>query len=230
MTRPPAYHVAGLNILDPKDKIGRKSDYITLLHEKALKQYIPNGNNQVAVDLGCGFGRLTNLLTNKGWQTIGIDPLAELLDYARVNYPGPDYRQGALPDLPLSICSVSLLVMQNLLRPLKQLEKLDCINGFSKYLAPEAKVIVVDNLRLYHPDFLSEQAIVNIMDSEGLKLVHKVPLRAARWWMIYLIRYGLIPRSWFDVIAEWELNRMSHRKGMPRWQYWNVLFVFQKTC
>lgn len=229
MTNPPAYDIVGLHILDPNDTYGRKSAYITLLQEKALQRYVPKGNGCIAVDLGCGFGRLTPLLMKQGWQAVGVDPSADLLQYAEKNYSGPEYRCGGLPDLPLAEQSISLLLIQNVLRPLKMMNKLYCARGFGKYLMPNSRVLVVDNLWMNHPDFLSEQTILDIMETEGLKLVEKVPLRAARWWMIYLIRYGLIPRSWFDVIAEWELNHMSRRKGMPRWQYWNVLFVFQKT-
>jgi hypothetical protein len=68
-----------------------------------------------------------------------------------------------------------------------------------------------------------------MMQKEGLRLVRRVPLRAARWWMIYLIRYGLIPESLYGRIADWELARMAKRQGSPRWQYWNTLFVFEKV-
>lgn len=225
----PTHDIEGLHILDPKDNRGLKSSYITILQDKALRRHIPTGTGKLAVDLGCGFGRLTPLLVECGWQAIGIDPSPELLVYANQNYPGPEYRIGGLPDLPLEPATISLLLIQNVLRSLKMMNRLDLISGFGRYLAQDSCVLLVENLRTNHPDYLPEAVIIEMVEREGLRLVKRVPLRAARWWMIYLIRYGLIPRSLHGQIAEWELKRMSERRGLPRWQYWNVLFLFEKV-
>ncbi len=229
MNRVPTHDDAGLHLLDPNDARGYKSAYITLLHKKALRRHIPKGSGEIAVDLGCGFGRLTHVLGERGWRAIGIDPSAKLLEYARRHYPGPEYLQGGLPALPFAPGSIHLLLFQNVLRPLKVMGRLDRVPGFGQYLVPGATVLVVENLRLGHPDFLPEDVVIDLMTQEHLRLVERIPLRASRWWVVYLIRYGLIPRSWFERIAEWELNRMCRRSGVPRWQYWNVLFVFKKA-
>lgn len=225
----PTHDIEGLHILDPKDRQGWKSKYITLLQEKALRRHIPKGMGKLAVDLGCGFGRLTPLLTECGWQAIGIDPSPELLAYANQHYPGPEYRMGGLPNLPVESASISLMLVQNILRALKMMNRLDLVSGFGHYLAKDARVVLVENLRVGHPDYLPEALIIEMMQEEGLRLFERVPLRAARWWMIYLIRYGLIPESLYGRIADWELARMAKRQGSPRWQYWNVLFVFDKV-
>ncbi len=224
----PTHDIEGLHILDPRDRRGWKSKYITLLQEKALRRHLPRGQGKLAVDLGCGFGRLTPLLGECGWQAVGVDPSPELLIYANEHYPGPEYRVGGLPNLPVEPATVSLLLIQNVLRSLKMMNRLDLINGFGRYLAEDARVVLVENLRVEHPDYLPEALIIEMMQKEGLRLKRRVPLRAARWWMIYLIRYGLVPKSLYGRIAEWELNGMARRQGSPRWQYWNILFVFEK--
>lgn len=225
---PPTHHLEGLHILDPHDRLGYKSAYITLLHEAALRRHLPQGAGELAVDLGCGYGRLTPLLLEKGWQALGLDPLDPLISYARRYFPGPEYRVGGLPDLPLATGSISLLLLQNVLRPLKIMNRLHLLTGFGRYLKTGAQVFVVDNLRAQDPAYLSETDIVQIMHGEGLQWVTRIPLRAGRWWITYLIRYGLIPRSWFARIAQWELQRMAQQRGIPCWQYWNVLYVFEK--
>ncbi len=227
--RPPRWHVSGLNICDPNDHIGKKSDYITRLHEKALRRYLPTGTGTgTAVDLGCGYGRLTPVLSESGWRTVGIDPLENLVQYARLHYAGPNYLVGGLPALPLEDGSVNLLLIQNLLRPLLQLGQLHLIRGIGRILAPGGYVVVVDNLRIGHPAYISESQFAALFAEESCRLERRVAIRAARWWMIYAIRYGLVPTRYFDRIADWELDRMSERKGSPRFQYYNVLFLFKK--
>ncbi len=224
----PTHDSAGLHILDPRDRRGYKSRYITLLQEKALRKHIPMGKGELAVDVGCGYGRLTPVLAEKGWQAIGIDPAPHLIEYARKHYPGPEYRLGGLPDLPLQASTVSVMLVQNVLRPLKMMGRLEDARGVGRYLAPGASVLLVENIRYKHPDFVPEELIVKMMQDEGLVLIERVPIRAGRWWVTYLIRFGLIPTAWFDIIAEWELKRMANKTGAPRHQYWNVLFVFRK--
>jgi SAM-dependent methyltransferase len=224
----PKYDTDGLHILDPRDKRGYKSNYITLIQEKALRRHLPAGEGRYAADLGCGYGRLTPILGELGWRAIGIDPALDLIEYARTHHPGPEYRHGGLPDLPVDPASVSLMLIQNVLRALKMMNRLDAAKGMGRFLADGARVLLVENIRSGHPAYLTETQIVELMRQEGLSLIKRVPLRAARWCVVYLIRYGFIPEKCFSALAEWELNRMSGRQGVPRWQYWNVLLVFGK--
>ena len=224
----PTHDADGLHVLDPNDTLGRKSAYITLLHETALRRHVPKGSGSLAVDLGCGFGRLTPLLVEQGWRAMGVDPSDDLLRYAREHHPGPEYAVGGLPDLPVDPQSVGLLLVQNVLRSLRMIGRLDVVPGIGRFLAPDARVLVVENIRSGHPEYLPEALITEVMQAEGLELIKRVPLRAARWWVIYLIRYGIIPTTSFSRIAEWELDRMASRTESPKWQYWNVLYVFAK--
>lgn len=213
MESPPLFDAKGLHILDPNDHIGKKSNYITLLQKKALLRYFPEGTGQDAVDLGCGFGRITPLLSQRGWRAIGIDPTVQLLDYAKVHFPGPDYRLGGLPNLPVELGSIQLLLVQNVLRPLKMMNKIDLFPGISRYLGEDAKVMIIENIRVGHKDYVQENFIIDLMTREGFLLKRKIPLRAARWWGILLIRYGLLPESTHERIANWELGRMAQKKG-----------------
>lgn len=226
----PKWDSTGLHILDPLDSTGHKSKYITILQELALLRYLPDGYGALAVDVGCGYGRLTPVLLKKGWNAIGIDPSETLLDFARKNYPGPIYQCGRLPDLPCSSGSIDLLLLQNVLRALKIMNKLELLTGIGDYLTPAGQIFVVENIRVGSLNYLREAEIVTIMEQEGLVLSKSIPLRSARWWVIYLIRYGLIPGRWYNHIANFELNRMANRKDRPSWQYWNVLFVFCKSA
>lgn len=227
----PQFHSNGLNILDPNDNLGFKSKYITLVQQKALMKYLPEGyGTGLAVDLGCGYGRLSPILASKGWRVIGIDPDENLLEYAHAQFPSMEFCKGGLPHLPLPFGSVDLLLMHNLLRPLLiQMGKIEATAGLGQYIAQNGLIAVVDNIRKGHLDYVSESKIIEIFKLQGLRLQKRINLRAARWWLLYLIRYGFVPISWMDSIAEYELKKRAKSNKMPRWQYTNVMFIFKKN-
>ena len=160
---------------------------------------------------------------------IGVDPDETQIDYAKRSAPDIDFRVGKLPELPVDRDSVDLMLMQNLLRVIHMMGQLDSVPGFSQFLAPHASVIVVDNIWRGHDTFLDESWLMETFEKEGLELVSRVPIRAGRWWLLYMIRYGLIPRSRFDAIANYELKLRARQPKLSWWRYFNVLFHFRRT-
>lgn len=53
---------------------------------------VPAGS--LVVDLGCGNGRLTPELVARGYRAIGVDDSPDMLEVARRDYPGLEFRQG----------------------------------------------------------------------------------------------------------------------------------------
>jgi len=226
----PKFDMRGFQILDPKDRSGIKSRYITMLHEKALMRYLPTGDpSRLAIDVGCGYGRLSRVIAQKRWKVVGIDPDENLLKYARNHFPDVEYRQGGFPNLPLTEGSVDLILLQNVLRVLLLMNHLNHIRGFGRFLSPKGLLVIVENIRERHRNYFSESQMIEMITAEGFELQKRIPIRAGRWWMIYLIRYGLIPQNWLDRIAEYELNKRAKIQKMPHWQYLNVMFIFKKN-
>ncbi|MGI9603312.1 MAG: class I SAM-dependent methyltransferase [Acidimicrobiales bacterium] len=63
-----------------------------------------------ALDAACGTGRHAGFLAARGFDTIGVDATAGMLDVARQNHPDVDFREGRLQDLPVDDDSVDLAV------------------------------------------------------------------------------------------------------------------------
>lgn len=227
MIRPPQYDASGINVLDPNDRLGHKSRYITVLQQLALQRYAGGSGGHLTVDLGCGFGRLTPTLAASGSYTLGIDPSEELIRFASRRDGTANYLVGALPDLPLSKRSVGLLMLHNVLRPLRQMGQLDRVVGLGEYLTDDALVVVVDNFRDGHPDFIARDELAELMSRERLVEMEFVPIRAGRNPLLFPIRRGLVPPRWFDPIARAELAVMRGRRSIPRRQYWNSLVLFR---
>src|SRR6516162_9090020 len=62
------------------------------------------GQVRTVVDVGCGAGTLTAILMQAGFDAIGIDSSAELLQYAQRNAPQARFVQGSLYRVPLPEC------------------------------------------------------------------------------------------------------------------------------
>ena len=62
---------------------------------------------------------------------------------------------------------------------------------------------------------------------EELECLQHYPIRNGRWWLLYLIRYGLIPEKWFPRIATHELKRRREEKGSNN-PYQDFVFLFRK--
>ena len=225
--RPPQFDASGINVLDPNDKLGRKSRYITLVQERALERHLSNGGSGLTVDVGCGFGRLTPALARRGGKTIGIDPSEELIRFASERDATSSYLVGALPMLPLRRGSVGLLVLHNVLKPLMQMGKLHCVEGIHEYLSDDAVVAVVENFRRGHAEFIDRDDLVSIMKAEGLVETKFIPVRAARNPLLPFIRYGLVPERWLGRLADAEVDAMRRKTSVPRHQYWNTLVLFE---
>lgn len=223
----PVYDDQGLHLVDPSDTSGRKTQYLSILHAQALHRYLGSGSG-LALDVGCGYARMSAVLRQLGHEVVGLDLSLRVLKAARKHDGLTHFCCGALPDLPFAPASFDTVLLQNVLRVLHLLGKLDAGWSVASMVAPGGRLAVIDNSRAGHADFVPEQYIVAAFEAAGLRLLQRHSIRASRWPLIYMIRYGLVPRRWYARIAAWELRRMARKQRAPRWSYHNVLFVFER--
>ncbi|MDM7991985.1 MAG: methyltransferase domain-containing protein [Candidatus Fermentibacter sp.] len=207
---------------------GVKTDYITMVQELAYLRHIPRGSGGLAIDIGCGWGRMSKIFENIGYRAVGFDPDLDLLKFASSRGDGL-YCAAALPDIPVRFGSADLAVLQNLLRPLHLVGKLESIRGIGRYMRPGGHVVVVDNIRTGHGDYVSEEVVSGIFAAEGLSLQKRITLRVSRRLTDYLMQLGLVPRRLAAGMAARELERSSRSSGASRWRYSNVMFVFRRA-
>lgn len=224
----PKFDDAGINLADPYDRRGLKTAYISLLQQRALERYVGRGAGK-ALDVGCGYGRMCDALLALGYKVTGVDPSQRVLSVAAARRPQCIWRLGSLPDLPFSDASFDLVCLFNVARALHLMGKADVCAVLPRLVAPNGRLVVIDNLRHHDSRYLPEEWFDRIFARDGLRLVKKIPIRASRWPVIYLIRYGLIPSRFFPLVADWELRRMAKKRRAPRWSYFNYLFIFERS-
>lgn len=225
---PPDFDDAGINLADPHDKRGLKTEYISVLQHEALRRYVGPGEG-LALDIGCGYGRMTSRIAELGYRVVGIDPSLRILRHAARTAPKVPWVVGKLPDLPVREQSAQLVLVLNVVRPLHLLGIREASAGAARAVAAGGRLVVLDNIRAGDPRYVEEPWFVDFFQSLGFRLVDRIAIRSSRWPMIYLIRYGLIPKRWFHSIADWELRRMRRKRLQPRFSYHNVLFIYERS-
>jgi SAM-dependent methyltransferase len=98
-------------VTDPLDDIRTSYDtvassYAELVHDGPpdeaanLDLFAKLASGRV-LDVGCGPGRVAGLLHDRGLDVIGIDLSPGMIEIARRDHPGPDFRVGSMTDLDL---------------------------------------------------------------------------------------------------------------------------------
>ena len=101
------------------------------------------------------------------------------------------------------------------------------ISELARYLKPGGKVCLIeqasDNRKVGRPKV--EEYLESFRES-NLECFRYYPIRNGRWWMLYLIRYGLVPKGWLHQIARYELEKRRKEAGFIRF-YKDFLFVLR---
>ncbi len=224
----PVFDDDGINLADPYDALGYKTSYISLVQKKSLKKHVANGHGK-ALDIGCGYGRMSDVLSELGYKVVGVEPSVRVLEVAKKLRPQHEWCVGKLPDLPFKKESFELVCLFNVARSLHLMKIASVCEAASLYVKKGGKLVVIDNLRGKDSRFLDESWFEETFARNGLKLTKKVAIRSSRWPVIYLIRYGFVPARFFELISNWELRRMEKKKQIPILSYFNYLFVFEKA-
>lgn len=224
---PPAYDDSGINLADPYDKRGLKTEYISLLQAMALEQAVGRGEG-IAVDLGCGYGRMSKRIAALGYSVVGVEPSVRVLRHAAAADPDLSWCAARMPEIPMRDRSVDLVLLLNVVRALHLLGIRDVCADAARIVATQGRLVVLDNIREGDTRYVEDQWFVDFFASQGLRLTRRIPIRSGRNIWIYLIRFGFIPKSWFRRLAERELQRMSKARRKPRWTYYNVIYLFER--
>ncbi|MDO4919842.1 bifunctional 2-polyprenyl-6-hydroxyphenol methylase/3-demethylubiquinol 3-O-methyltransferase UbiG [Kocuria sp.] len=115
------------------------------------------------LDAGCGAGRLSGYLHTAGHTVVGVDVDPQLLEAAREDHPGPDYRVAdlaTLPELSLGGAFDLIVCAGNVVTFLAESTRRDVLRGFRTHLAPGGRAVVGFGVGRGYParDFLADAA------------------------------------------------------------------------
>ncbi len=110
--------------------------------EPVVHQMLADVDASAALDAGCGTGRHTRWLHERGVSTMGVDATEAMLDQARGNVPGADFRTGRMEDLPVDDASVDLVVSALAVCHVPDLRPV--LREFARVLRPGGTVVISD--------------------------------------------------------------------------------------
>lgn len=124
----------------------------------------------------------------------------EFILYDAVHFPVLSYEV----DIILSVGVLQYMEGETLKRTVSELAQYLKKNG-RFYLIEQAS----DNPKIGRP---SVEEYLKAFKESKLGCLQYYPIRNGRWWMLYLIRYGIIPRGWFPFIAHYEIEKRRKKK------------------
>jgi SAM-dependent methyltransferase len=216
--------------IDPADRKGHKNYYIDLLQKTALEEILELKGDEVVLDFGCGSGRFSYWIAPKVKKVIGIEVTPEMIELAerhRIagNVEFKVYDGVHFPSLPYSF---DLILSVGVLQIMKGELLRGALSSLARYLKEDGRIYLIeqvsDNPKIGRPP-LNEY--LQAFKESTLECVQYYPIRDGRWWMLYLIRYGLVPKRWFHRIALWDL--MGNRKAKGNISYYkDYLFLIRR--
>jgi SAM-dependent methyltransferase len=106
---------------------------------RAVIETLPPGT---VLDAGCGTGRYSIVLADRGHEVIGVDQSGAMLDIARKKLPSGDFREGDLTALPLPgrsvdavVCALALVHVPDVASTLRE---------FARVLRPGGRLVISD--------------------------------------------------------------------------------------
>lgn len=115
-----------------------------LAHDESIRALLPPPGGP-ALDVGCGEGRWTRELRERGYDVVGVDRSEKLLEEARAADPSSRYELAEADSLPAGDGGAALLLCVNVLMHVVDLDAV--VREFARVLAPGGIVV----LGLTHP-------------------------------------------------------------------------------
>jgi SAM-dependent methyltransferase len=216
--------------IDPADRRGLKNYYIDLLQKMALEEVLELRGDEVVLDFGCGSGRIAYWIAPRVKKVVGLEGTLEMIQLAERNRTADNvefilYDGVHFPVLPyevdfiLSVWVLQYMEGEILKRTVSELARY-LKSGGRFYLIEQAS----DNPRRNRP---RAEEYLETFNASELECLQYYPIRKGRWWLLYLIRYGMIPKKWFPQVVFWELERK--RKIDKNISYYkDYLFLLKK--
>jgi SAM-dependent methyltransferase len=216
--------------IDPADRRGHKNYYIDLLQKTALEEVLELKGNEIVLDFGCGSGRFSYWIAPRVKKVVGLEITPEMIELAEKNRTAQNVEFMVYDGLhfPVFPNPFDLILSVGVLQVMKGELLKNTLSNLAQYLKKDGKLYLIEQAS-DHPkmDRPNIKEYLDAFKESKLECLQQYPIRNGRWWMLYLIRYGLIPQKWFSKIAVWEINK-NRKKEDKILYYKDYLFLLKR--
>jgi ubiquinone/menaquinone biosynthesis C-methylase UbiE len=204
---PPMSELVQLDVLDLEAAYGAWAktydapNALVMLEEPVLRDVLSMVSPSLALDVGCGSGRVARLLRSLGHRVVGVDPSLEMLERAQSKDIGVPLIRAEVEALPIRSAAVDLVTCALTLTHLEHID--DAMAELARILRPGGTLVLSD----IHPVAVATggQAFFTKEDgSRGLTVNHvhwpSDYIRAFRAFGLVIERCEepLVDRAFFD--------------------------------
>jgi len=225
------------SVMDHNDRRGHKNKYLTYLRDHAILNYLKDAPPTAAIlDFGCGTGNISRLLSNNGYSAVGVDISLELLKHTcYLNRNSGLFVQYDGEHLPFPSNSFNACVTHEVLIHLTDDDLLSqCLKEINRVIKPGGLLIAVEQTRrkrVFRPEERKVQRpaeeFLHLLKSAGFSNKENIIIRRGHFPLVYLIRYGLIPDTFFPYVGMLE-SFFGKVLKTPIFDYANMTFVAEK--
>ncbi len=194
------------------------------------------------LDMGCGHGTTTAILTEKGFNSIGIDYHGETVAKAQERYPQCTFREANAEALPFKDNQFDTIVLRDALHHFYGEADFGKVKKeILRVAKPDARIVFFDpnvhlllrtmrSLSRHLDEECDYETALKIMDELGGKVIHKsfntlysLPLSGG------YVGYNFIPNSrpiWnFILASERFVEKIVNRVGIGRYICWRYVIT-----
>ena len=128
-----------------------------------------------ALDVGCGSGRWSRFLRDRGAQVTGIDPTPAMLETAERLSPGVEFRRMSATDIDLADESVDFVLSVTVIQHLHPEEQVKAAASMCRVLKPGGRLFLLDLIDHNDPGRLvfprPPQSWIDLYEAQGVKLL-----------------------------------------------------------
>jgi ubiquinone/menaquinone biosynthesis C-methylase UbiE len=129
-----------------------------------------------ALDVGCGSGRWSRFLRDRGAEVTGIDPTPAMLETAMRLSPGVEFRRMSATEIDLPAESVDFVLSVTVIQHLQPEEQVKAAASMCRVLKPGGRLFLLDLIDHNDPGRLvfprRPQGWINLYQEHGARLVH----------------------------------------------------------
>lgn len=223
-------------VIDPKDSRGYKNRYIIDLRDRAILDALSDIPKPARVlDFGCGSGNLSRRLAENGYQPVGVDISFELLRYTHRSGQNHLFVQYDSERLPFSSNCFDACVTFWVLNYLPDTDLFrKVLDEIYRVIRPGGLLVAIEQtgrkrrfksyeMKVQRP----AQEFLHLLAASGFRNRQYHIVRRGHFPLTYLIRYGLIPYTFFPKIGKMEAF-LGELFREPRFDYADTIFVAEK--